>query len=105
MNLLEDALAVLGALLPEDMAFDVRIAEHTVRVDLLQDTHKVVEVWVQRSQLCSAERVGFSPMRPAMVACENGFEVLEELSVWNIQAIGSARREVSLCRSATAAAG
>ena len=40
---LEDALAELVALLAEDVALDVRVAEEALGVHLLEHAHKVVE--------------------------------------------------------------
>ena len=89
LDALKHAGIVLGAALVVQMALDVFVAEETTRVDVVEHADKVVEAWVELAQVLPAQRVRFRPMRPAFVACENGFEAFKELPVRHVQAIRS----------------
>ncbi len=99
LNLLEDALAELGPRLPEDVAVDVRVAEHAVRVDLLEHAHEVVEVLVPLAEFLRAEGVRLRPVRPAPVADEDLLKAREQLLVGHIQSVRPVARGVPMDRA------
>lgn len=83
----EHPLAKRFSLLVKDVPLDVLVPEHAVWIDIVQDTNKVVEVGIELAEVVRTKRVGFCPMRPAFVACENLLEAGEELAVRHVEPI------------------
>ena len=84
---LEDARVVLGTLLPEEVAFDVGVAEDAVWVDALDECDEVVEARIALAQVLGPQRVRLRPVWLPGVPEHDLLEPREELPVGDVGSI------------------
>lgn len=92
--LLECALIVLWSVLPEKVAFDIRVAEQAVGINALDELDEVIEVRINLAQVVRSQWVSLRPVRLTGVAKHDLLEPREELPVRNVGAVRPANVRV-----------
>jgi len=69
------------------MSLNIFVSEHTKWVNIFKHPSEIIEGGVEFSEGVRLQSMGFRPMRTASVTRYDAFVSIEQLSIWDIEAV------------------